>query len=546
MTATTAGDRHGELRSLARGGALNLVGAGLSGAANLGLTVVVARVFSKYDAGVFFSATSLFLILLAAADLGTSTGLVYFIARFRALGTTGRIPGMLRTAFVPLLATSLVLAGLLYGLAPWLADWLVAGDSVSGVRDLRILAVFLPFATLSQACLAGTQGFRVMRATVLVEKLARPSLQLLLVVAAGLLGGGAVLLPLAWAGPYLPAAVAAAAWLAVLAYRTAKNGGETDRIVSAGVEEDGRSADAEAVNGGHTKALRVGGSEEARSPGPARTPGFWRFTGPRALAGVAQIAIQRLDIVLVSALRGPVEAAVYTAATRFLVVGQLAAQALNQAVQPRLSELLARGDTEGAAGVYQTSTAWLVVLTWPLYLLAASFSWFVLAIFGKGYDTGAPVMIILSLAMLVATACGMVDIVLTMAGKTTWNLYNYLAALVVNVVVNVIAIPPLGILGAAIGWAVALLVKNLLPLTQIWVTLRLHPFSRASLTACGLALVGFGAIPLAVRLLFGDGIVPLAAATLAGLVCYAAGLWRARYLLHLDAMPILGRIVRTR
>lgn len=530
VTATTADDRRGELRSLARGGALNLVGAGLSGVANLGLTVVVARVFSKYDAGVFFSATSLFLILLAAADLGTSTGLVYFIARFRALGTTARIPGTLRTAFVPLVATSLVLAGLLYGLAPWLADWLVAGDSVSGARDLRILAVFLPFATLSQACLAGTQGFRVMRATVLVEKLARPSLQLLLVIAAGLLGGGAVLLPLAWAGPYLPAAIAAAAWLAVLAYRTGRRsprpepsgpaGDETDRIVAPEPGAEGTALPA--------------------------TPGFWRFTAPRALAGVAQIAIQRLDIVLVSALRGPVEAAVYTAATRFLVVGQLAAQALNQAVQPRLSELLARGDTEGAAGVYQTSTAWLVVLTWPLYLLAASFSWFVLAIFGKGYDTGAPVMIILSLAMLVATACGMVDIVLTMAGRTTWNLYNYLAALVVNVVVNVIAIPPLGILGAAIGWAVALLVKNLLPLTQIWVTLRLHPFSRASLTACGLALASFGAIPLAVRLMFGDGIVPLGAATLAGLVCYAAGLWRARYLLHLDAMPILGRIVRTR
>jgi O-antigen/teichoic acid export membrane protein len=505
-------DRKGELRSLARGGALNLAGAGISGVANLGLTVIVARVFTKYDAGVFFSATSLFLILLAAADLGTSTGLVYFIARFRALGEPERIRGTLRQALVPLVITSLVLAGLLAGLAPWLARWLVAGDVASGVRDLRILAVFLPFATLLNACLAGTQGFRVMRATVLVEKLTRPSLQLLLVIASGLFGAGAVMLPLAWAGPYLPAAIAAAVWLGVLAHRA-------------------------------SRPVRDGETHRSASPG---ADGFWRFTGPRALAGVAQIAIQRLDIVLVSALRGPVDAALYTAATRFLVVGQLVAQALNQAVQPRLSELLARGDTEGAAGVYQTSTAWLIVLTWPLYLLAASFSWFVLAIFGKGYDTGAPVMIILSLAMLVATACGMVDIVLTMAGKTTWNLYNYLAALAVNVVVNVIAIPPLGILGAAIGWAVALLVKNLLPLTQIWVTLRLHPFSRASLTACALAAVSFGAIPLAVRLIFGSGAIPLAAATLGGLLVYAAGLWRARYLLHLDAMPILGRLVRAR
>lgn len=520
MTSPTApatpADRPDEMRALARGGALNLVGAGISGLANLGLTVIVARVFTRHDAGVFFSATSLFLILLVAAGLGTNTGLVYFIARFRALGRPERIPGTLRQAFVPLLVTSLVLAGLLAAFAGPLAGWLLAGDGTTGARDLRVLAAFLPFATVLNACLAGTQGFKMMRATVLVEKLGRPVLQLLLVIASGLFGAGAILLPLAWAGPYLPAAIAAAVWMSLLTLR-ATRGPRTDPEPPADA-----AATAEA------------------------TAGFWRFTGPRALAGVAQIAIQRLDIVLVSALRGPIEAAVYTAATRFLVVGQLAAQALNQAVQPRLSELLARGDTDGAADVYQTSTAWLVVLTWPLYLLAASFSEFVMAIFGKGYDAGASVMIILSLTMLVATACGMVDIVLTMAGKTTWNLYNYLAALVVNVVVNLIAIPPLGILGAAIGWAVALLVKNLLPLTQIWVTLRLHPFSRASVTACGLAVVSFGVLPLAVRLVFGGGALPLAAAAVAGLCVYIAGLWRARYLLRLDTMPILGPIIRVR
>lgn len=523
MTATTAEDRPGELRALARGGALNLAGAGIAGLAGLALTVIVARVFSRYDAGVFFSATSLFLILLAAADLGTSTGLVYFIARHRALGEPERIRGMLRRAFVPLVGVSLVLAGLLYGFAGPLARWLVTGDTATGVRDLRVLAAFLPFATVANACLAGTQGFRVMRATVLVEKLTRPSLQLLLVLASGLLGGGAILLPLAWAGPYLPAAIAAAAWLAVLVARTGAPAPQLWR----------RLFDAMAY-----KSLRHNwGSGGDR---------FWRFTGPRALAGIAQIAIQRLDIVLVAALRGPVDAAVYTAATRFLVVGQLAAQALNQAVQPRLSELLARGDTDGAARVYQTSTAWLIVLAWPLYLLAASFSGFVMAIFGHGYGTGAPVMIILSLAMLVATACGMVDIVLTMAGRTTWNLYNYLIALAVNVAVNLIAIPPLGILGAAIGWAVALLVKNLLPLTQIWVTLRLHPFSRAGLTACGLAAASFGVLPLAVRLLAGGGPLPLALAATGGSVCYAAGLWRARYVLRLDAMPVIGPLIHRR
>ena len=43
-------------------------------------------------------------------------------------------------------------------------------------------------------------------------------------------------------------------------------------------------------------------------------------------------------------------------------------------------------------------------------------------------------MVILSLSMLVATGCGMVDMVLIMAGRTSWNLGNALLALAVNLV----------------------------------------------------------------------------------------------------------------
>lgn len=496
------------LASVARGGAANLIGAASSGIANLLLVVLVARVFSRHDAGVFFSATSLFLLLATVADLGTSTGLVYFIARFRALGTPERAMACIRQALTPVAVVALACSTLLAIYAPRLADALLdGGDTARGTLFLRMLAVFLPFGALLNATLAGTQGFATMRPTVLVDKLGRPLLQLAAVAAASLAGGASALLPVSWAGPYLPATVVALVWLLVT-------------------------------------ARRVAGDEHARAP--QRAAVFWRFTGPRALAGIAQMAIQRLDIVLVGAFLGPVDAAVYTAATRFLVVGQMAAQAINQAVQPRLGELLARDDRVSAGALYRTSTAWLIVLTWPLYLLAACFSGFVLSLFGRGYLAGTPVMLVLAGAMLVATSCGMVDIVLNMAGRTTWNLANYLFALVVNVVANVLLIPRVGILGAALAWMLAILANNLLPLTQVAISLRLQPFSRASLTACALAAVCFGAVPVVVRVLYGGGVVALLVAVAVGMAGYAAGLWRARHLLRLDAMPLLGKFVQPR
>ena len=72
---------------------------------------------------------------------------------------------------------------------------------------------------------------------------------------------------------------------------------------------------------------------------------------------------------LVGILSGPTEAAIYTAATRFLVVGQLGNIAISMAAQPQFTELFAMGARRRVNGVYQATTVWVVLLTWPLYLL---------------------------------------------------------------------------------------------------------------------------------------------------------------------------------
>ena len=50
-------------------------------------------------------------------------------------------------------------------------------------------------------------------------------------------------------------------------------------------------------------------------------------------------------------------------------------------------------------------------------------------------------------------------------------------------------------LGAGIGWAAAILANNLLPLTQLTVSMGLHPFGTATLRAAALAAACFGVLP---------------------------------------------------
>jgi O-antigen/teichoic acid export membrane protein len=151
------------------------------------------------------------------------------------------------------------------------------------------------------------------------------------------------------------------------------------------------------------------------------------------------------------------------------------------------------------------------------------------------------VVLVLAFAMMIGSGCGMVDMVLAMAGRTSWNLMNVSSALAVQMVVDVTLIPHLGPLGAAIGLGTAILINNIVPLTQIAITMGIHPFGRAS-TAAGLLAIGcFGGVPLALASVLGTGIVAAFTALIAGGVLYLIGLVRMRHTLQLDAFLQLRR-----
>src|SRR6266702_5067322 len=129
-------------------------------------------------------------------------------------------------------------------------------------------------------------------------------------------------------------------------------------------------------------------------------------------------------------------------------------------------------------------------------------------------------------------------------GRSSWSLYNGLLAMGVNIGVDLVLIPRLGITGAAIGWAAAIGITNLLPLAQVAAAVRVHPFGRGMAAACALTLLSFAAIPLALRALAGPGPAVSITATALGCAVMALGMWLLHPALHLSAMPGLGRLAR--
>lgn len=533
-----------QLAEVARGGTLNLIGAAANAATTVGVTVLVTREFDKAIAGAFFTATSAFLIVEAIASLGANVGLVYFIARLRSLGEEKRIPAILRAAVIPVIIASLVLTAAMVGTAGPVAKILLSGHLAKGgavsvpavAQALRALALTLPFAALLDTYLGVGRGYRDMRPTVVIDKIIRSGAQLVGIFIAVAAGSAAFLAPL-WALPYVPAA--AVAWLWIRRIRRRPSTGPRGMP---DVPPELAALLAMSTLVPKIKGTLGGSRTAARRLANANPRGFWAFTTPRGIANLAAMTLQRIDIVLVAILMGPKFAAVYTAATRFLVAGQLGNMAISMAAQPRFTELFALGDRRSANVIYQVTTAWLVLLTWPLYMLAIVFGPEVLSVFGRSYQAGAAVMLILGVTMLLATACGQVDMVLITTGRSSWSLVNGLLAVGVNVSLDLVLIPRYGITGAAIGWAIAIMVTNLMPMAQLASSIHLQPFGRGTLLAAGLSAFAFGAVPFAIRTVIGGGLTGLAAGVAAGCLVQALGLWRFKGVLRLSAMPGVSAI----
>jgi O-antigen/teichoic acid export membrane protein len=469
-----------------------------------GLTVVVARGLSRADAGVFFSVTSLFLIASTVGQLGTQTGLVYFLARCRALGRPEAMTAYLRAALRPVVIVGVAMMVGLLVLAQPLATITAPHHVGQATSYLRTLAIFIPIAGLEAAALSATRGLGSMVPNMVIEQIARPLAQLALVGIAVAMAVSATWLGIAWSVAYLPAAVAA--WLAWRARQR--------------------------------KYPRANRAEQA-----AVGRELWRFSLPRSLTSIIQMLMQRFDIVLVGALSSATSAAVYAAATRFIVLGQLGVNALTLASQPQFAARLATRDREAVNELYQVSTGWLILVTWPIYLTLIVFAKPALLVFGHGYFAGQTVIVLIASSMLLATGLGMVDTVLAMAGHTSWNLGNAALALGTNIGLDLWLIPRHGIVGAAIGWAAAIGVRNVAAALQVGFNLKFHPLARASVAAALLTLTCFAGTLTGARLALGDSVTALLSGLLGAMCCYVGGLWALRVPLRLNTLRGLRRRV---
>jgi O-antigen/teichoic acid export membrane protein len=530
---------------MARGSLVNLV-AMVSGAVlTFALTVIVSRWLQPAGTGAFFELIALFTIAYFTLELGANTGLMRWISRARAVGGLAEARRILPIALLPVAVIGVGAAAAIWLTAPELARLCLHGlPGGEGTADIRIIAPLVPLAALSGCLIDATRGFGRTWPYLAIEGLGKPMARIALVVGALVAGLGLHGAAIAWGIPVVGGLMATSVIFAVILrsevpltagpHSARRRPGEQHGALS---RHRFRTALHRAV---HSARRRERGHREPPVPVEGRRQSlgteFWRFTAPRACQGIFQVTILWLDILLVGALISRHAAGIYAAVSKLAMVGAFALEGTRLAIQPQVSALLARREPQRAAALYQTTTRWLMLASWPMYLVFAIFPAVVLGIFGSRYTPGAAALAVLSLAMLVNLGTGNVTVVLLMGGKSSWGAINTGAALIVNIGLNLLLLPHIGILGAAIAWGASIVVDNVAALIELRWALGLTVFGPRYGLVVAVTAGCFGVVGILARALLGQTLSALAVTLVLGSAAYAAVLYQTRTPLQLAGM----------
>ena len=413
--------------------------------------VAVARFLGAASLGIFDLAWTVAYLLAFNTVVGLPTGVVRFGAALWRQDR-GAFRELVRFSIGVTLLLSTVAAALLALLAEPLADGVFGQPEVAWA--FRVAALLVPLSAGLEMFTAVTRATQRMRHTALIRDLLGPAVQFIAFLVLLALGYG----------------VAAALWAAVLGFLVAFLAAAwvvRRMIVGAGAA--------------------VGPSVRARE--------VMAYSLPVAMSGLIGVFLVMVDRLIVGALRTPAELGVYSAAAQLAIMSGLIASAFTTTLTPRFADLMDRREPGRLADLLQVSTRWGIYLAGPLaVVLVLAPRPTLVGIFGAEFASGAAVLLVLMLGQLAMVGTGACSVVLMTGGlERRWLLFNT-AALVVNVVLDLILIPRYGIVGAAWGSALALLLRHGAALVSTRRRFGVWPYDRRSLKLLPALLASAGGV----------------------------------------------------
>ncbi|PCJ96172.1 MAG: polysaccharide biosynthesis protein [Hyphomicrobiales bacterium] len=378
--------------------------------------IIFARLLGEFEYGIFALGWVWIAILGHTSTFGFSMTAIRFLAQYEATGERDRAAGFFRfSLLVPLIVSSLAAIG---GVALLSADVLPIADYY--VLPLMLAMVCVPLFAMQDMMESYARARHwVMLALVPTYLLRHGFLGVFLILAVlfGFEANAITALMVAFIAIGGPAAIQA-----VLLWRRYR------------AEADG---------------------QPPAQPAYQRKEWF-KASAPLALTDGASLLVSYSDILVLSYFVPPSEIGIYFAATRIAQIVGFVRFAASAGTANVFSKLNAQGRMDELKTLSRATVRISFALSFVACAGLAAVGILLLKLFGSNFTAGYPALLVLMVGMLIQSAFSSAEDLLNMTGNQGMTARSYFGALVVNIVLNLVLIPPFGLIGAAFATSFAL------------------------------------------------------------------------------------------
>ncbi|WP_457752154.1 flippase [Thermococcus sp.] len=460
-----------ELGRAARGGAIALVGMFVSAVFGFLTRAVVGRVYGPSDYGAYNVAFTIFSLTMTLVLLGFPMGLQRQVSYFREREPekTGEL---ISTALITVFISSIIGMAFIELGKGWMAGiFLRDGTSRETLMDiLTIIALAVPFSALLSSMISTTQGFKRVREYFLYGRVYQPLVYFVLISIIALI----FKLPVKYtAAGYLITVLA----VLVLFARDAINAGILPRKIT----------------------FR-----------PELAKLLLSFSIPLMLSGIVGFIMTWTDTLMLGRFRGSASAGIYNAAAPLARFIPVFLAAFTVIYSPIATGFYAEGKLRELNEFYTSITKWVLLSTFPLFLLLVILpGWVISILFGGKYIAASVPLVILAIGYLFHTVVGPNGLTLVSTGKPGQEMLGNIIGATLNVAINLLLIPKYGMVGAATATALSYIAANTYKSTVLW-RMGIKPFNgrylRVICLGAVLTAIGFmlpGSIPLRLAYVIG-------------------------------------------
>lgn len=187
----------------------------------------------------------------------------------------------------------------------------------------------------------------------------------------------------------------------------------------------------------------------------------------------------QLDILFLGLFNSARDVGVYAVALRLQPLIYYPHYTLSNIFDPMVAELHTLKKSEELKNLYQTVTKWSFSLSLPIFTTVILFSKEILNVFGKDFSEGIILVVIMGIGNLIHDMLGLSGNVIMMTGRIKVNLINSAVMAVVNVIMYYFLIQYYGIMGAAVGNALSMLILNTMMMFQVKYYFGFMPFRKS-------------------------------------------------------------------